>query len=162
MKLLFLVGTGGTMNREDKIFFADMFLSKSFSHQVEIDAIRTKIEMLEQEINRVVADYDKKEISSSRSGNTQERLLAILIDEKAELKKRIKEQAELNRKTFKLISRINDSFDRAILINRYCNRKSWFSISKLLHSSEATIFRHREKALLEIYDIIKEEKEVEE
>ena len=39
--------------RPRKIFFADMFLSKSFSHQMEINAIRTKIEMLEQEANRV-------------------------------------------------------------------------------------------------------------
>ena len=77
------------------------------------------------------------------------------------MQRRIKELADLDGKTIKLISKINDSFDRAILIHRYCNRKSWFYISQILHSSEATIFRHREKALLEMYDIIKES-EVEE
>lgn len=138
----------------DEALISKKWLERNHASEKEINTLNLKLEQIQAEINNCVKPMEKSEIQNSRNGNSQEIKLAEYADLMTELQKRLAELRSMDIRALNVISKVQNSNERVVLIDRYINRRSWVKIQRTLHVSERTVHRIHSSALNNLYKYI--------
>lgn len=100
--------------------------------------------------------YDEIDVQQTKK-NSQEERQHLYDDLEAEVERLKEEIAMEKRLRIKIINHLESDMQRAVMIERYINQKSFFQIGRLFNYSERQIQRIRLQALDNIKEFIPEE-----
>lgn len=115
--------------REEK---AKDWLNRNFGFAMECDAIQSRLDRMQSDIEKCVKPIRLKEVQEQHVGNSQEDKLATWIDMAAELEKKRYLLLARDNETIKVIEKLESHIYKTILIERYVNRRTWKQIEKLI------------------------------
>ncbi|MBQ1294313.1 MAG: hypothetical protein IIY21_09755, partial [Clostridiales bacterium] len=99
--------------REEK---AKDWLNRNFGFAMECDAIQSRLDRMQSDIEKCVKPIRLKEVQEQHVGNSQEDKLATWIDMAAELEKKRYLLLARDNETIKVIEKLDSSIYRTILI----------------------------------------------
>ena len=137
--------------REEK---AKDWLNRNFGFAMECDAIQSRLDRMQSDIEKCVKPIRLKEVQEQHVGNSQEDKLATWIDMAAELEKKRYLLLARDNETIKVIEKLDSSIYRTILIERYVNRRPWKKIEQLIPYERTWIFQLHLQALSAIIPFI--------
>lgn len=100
-------------------------------------------------------DYSKDRIQNNNTSAQEERLISYSMA-CAEVDKVKVKIERIRRIRYRVIESVSKQEYRDILIARYLNQKRPLEIAKLIKRSERDYYRQRDKALDEVFELIKE------
>lgn len=138
---------------------AKRWLNRYYPQYLELNALRARIEKLNDDLNRCVGGYERSEIQSNGNGKERrEEMLAEVSDLYEVFETKCRQLKKMDEEILQMIEKIDDVMLKTILIERYINHKSWEEINKLIKYSRAQTFRFHLQALDMVYIFIKETK----
>lgn len=141
----------------DNAYRAKCWLNRNYCEYRQVEAERRALETIEDRLFRGTASYynDGTQTNADASNKRREDNLIEYTEQKARLEKSIRQLAKKTADTRAVIDELGDPLHRAIAIDRYITRLPWALILKVEHISRATMFRHHDKMLIEIAEILK-------
>lgn len=132
-------------------FEAKEWLNRMFGAAQDVEATRRTLETIVAEMGGV----SKYEIDfKGNNPKATEDKLARYSTVKAELEKKEAALYFEDARTEKIINKLKDKRDRAILRDRYINRLSWSKIAKLNNYSEPRVYEIHRDALEDVWQFI--------
>lgn len=135
---------------------AKAWLNRNFGFAMECEAIQSRLDRMQSDIEKVSRPIREKEVQEQSSGNSQEDKMAVWIDMNAELEKKRFLLLARDNETLKVIEKIESHVLRTILIERYVNRKKWTQICVLLNYEQSRMFNFHLQALSAVVPFIPE------
>ena len=135
---------------------AKAWLNRNFGFAMECEAIQSRLDRMQSDIEKVSRLIREKEVQEQPSGNSQEDKMAVWIDMNAELEKKRFLLLARDNETLKVIEKIESYVLRTILIERYVNRKKWTQICVLLNYEQSRMFDFHLQALSAVVPFIPE------
>lgn len=135
---------------------AKAWLNRNFGFAMECEAIQSRLDRMQSDIEKVSRPIREKEVQEQSSGNSQEDKMAVWIDMNAELEKKRFLLLARDNETLKVIEKIESHVLRTILIERYVNRKKWTQICVLLNYEQSRMFDFHLQALSAVVPFIPE------
>lgn len=133
---------------------AKAWLNRNFGFAMECEAIQSRLDRMQSDIEKVSRPIREKEVQEQPSGNSQEDKMAVWIDMNAELEKKRFLLLARDNETLKVIEKIESHVLRTILIERYVNRKKWTQICVLLNYEQSRMFDFHLQALSAVVPFI--------
>ena len=135
----------------DNQFEAKEWLNRMFGAAQDVESTRRTLETIVAEMGGV----SKYELDfKGNNPKATEDKLARYSTVKAELDKKESDLYYEDAVTEKIINKLNDRRERAILRDRYVNRLGWSKIAKLNNYSEARVYEIHRLALENIWQFI--------
>jgi hypothetical protein len=119
---------------------AKEWLNRNYGFALECDAIQRRLDRMQSDIEKCVKPIRLKEVQEQNSGNSQEDKLATWIDMAAELEKKRYILLARDEETKKVIDMVESHVLRAILIERYINRRPWRSMPHIFRYERSRLF----------------------
>lgn len=135
---------------------AKAWLNRNFGFAMECEAIQSRLDRMQSDIEKVSRPIREKEVQEQPNGNSQEDKMAVWIDMNAELEKKRFMLLARDNETLKVIEKIESHVLRTILIERYVNRKKWTQICVLLNYEQSRMFDFHLQALSAVVPFIPE------
>ncbi len=135
----------------DNQYEAKEWLNRMFGASQEVESIRRTLETVLAEMGGV-AKYSQD--FSGHNPKASEDRLARYSTISAQLEQRERDLYEEDTRTEQIIDKLSCITYRAILRDRYINRRSWKQISKLQHFSEPRLYELHREALEAIWQYI--------
>lgn len=140
----------------ERQYAAKTWLNRNYALWCEIRQLKARREVLLADINGGVAPYRAKETQNDATkaqARTEDMRLAYselcdLID------RRINEINREDSDTLKVIDKLPDATERAILIARHINYLPWARVTESLPWARASVFRYYRKALDRVYTLL--------
>lgn len=140
--------------REEK---AKDWLNRNFGFAMECDAIQSRLDRMQSDIEKCVKPIREKEVQEQHVGNSQEDKMATWIDMSAELERKRYLLLARDNETIKVIEKLDSHIYKTILIERYINRLNWNQIKAKLHKDGGWVFELHRQALDAILPYVPEE-----
>lgn len=134
-------GAGGTMGRTVSTEEKKQWLYRAWNMRRELEALEDAKAMQFERATSITPKYNGQSGSGSKNPHKMDGYSTISI--LAEAKR--KEFEQIRNETTRVIQSMKDQNERAVLIQRYVNFRSWEDIAKCVHYSERKTFNiHRE------------------
>ena len=145
----------------DKAYKAKCWLNRNYNEYKKVEAERRVLETIEDRLFRGTASYynDGTQGNADASNKRREDNLIEYTEQRAKLDKAVRALARKTQETRAVIEKLEDPTHQAIAIDRYIARLPWKRIMILEHVSRATLFRHHDKLLNEVGDILSKKNE---
>lgn len=146
------------MNKKQTI--AKNYLNKYYSYYRQLNLLRDRIELLNNDINRCTGNYEANDYKTyPNSKEHREELLAKASDMNSIFEEKVLELKAMDEEILSVIMQIEvkndkDETARDVLIARYINRMSWKEITKDISYERAQTFRYHLKGLDLAYPVI--------
>ena len=140
----------------DERYAAKEWLNRNYTLWYEIQQLKARREILLDDINGGVAKYYSKDTESDPN-KAQARMYDMRLSYSELCETIDKRLAVLNREdrdTLKVIEQLSNADERAVLTAKYINYLPWSAIQNATHWGRATLFRIRDKALDEVYEVL--------
>lgn len=137
--------------REEK---AKDWLNRNFGFAMECDAIQSRLDRMQSDIEKCVKPIRLKEVQEQHVGNSQEDKLATWIDMSTDLERKRFILLERDNETIKVIEKLESHIFKTILIERYVNRRSWRQIEQLIPYEHSRMYDLHLQALSAVLPFI--------
>lgn len=142
----------------DEQMFAKDWLNRNYGDHMEIEALRNRLELLKNDIDRCTSVYGRADYQAYPDTKAnREELLAKAADMNNFFEKRIMQLKKEDEITLQVIQRLESGIYRTILISRYINRLPWNKIQKNIKFERSNTYKLHSEALAKIYPYIREE-----
>lgn len=140
----------------DRAYKAKCWLNRNFGEYKKVEAERRVLETIEDRLFSGTASYynDGTQGNADASNKRREDNLIEYTEQRAKLDKAVRALARKTQETRDVIDQLDDPTHQAIAIDRYIARLPWKRIMILEHVSRATLFRHHDKMLNEVGEIL--------
>lgn len=133
---------------------AKEWLNRNFGFAMECDAIQSRLDRMQSDIEKCVKPIRAKEVQEHHVGNSQEDKMATWIDMSAELERKRYLLLERDNETINVIEKLDSHIYKTILIERYVNRRSWRIIEKIVPYERSRMYDLHLQALSAIIPFI--------
>lgn len=141
----------------DRQIKAKNWLNAFYPNYLELESLRERIEILNDDLNRCVGVMDRPDYQANSNGKEhREELLAEVADMYQIFENKSRILKLMDETILSAVMKIDEPIERTLLIYRYIDRNSWKEVSRKIKYERAQTFRIHLKALDDIYDYIEE------
>ena len=135
--------------------FVQGYLNKYYPMYKEVEQLRQRIELLNDDLNKCVGNYEVSDYKSYPDPKAhREELLAKVGDMNTIFEKKVLDLKSMDEEILLVIDQLEDTPAKTVLIARYINRKPWKQIQKEVKYEKAQTHRYHLMGLDEAYPII--------